>query len=61
MIAPYHLPTLDEMELTRLGSELDKSKPSIEEDAELTDAIQQEIRKHRAALKFSNRRKGTGG
>ncbi|HZM02587.1 MAG TPA: type II toxin-antitoxin system Phd/YefM family antitoxin [Candidatus Saccharimonadales bacterium] len=48
MIAPYYLPTPDEMELTRLGRELDKTKPSMEEDVELTDAIQQEIRQYRA-------------
>jgi PHD/YefM family antitoxin component YafN of YafNO toxin-antitoxin module len=48
MIVPYHLPTPDEMELARIGREMDKGRQSVEEDAELTDAIQKEIRKYRA-------------
>jgi len=48
MIAPYHLPTPDEMELERIGKEMDKGREPVEEDAELTEAIQDEIRKYRA-------------
>ncbi len=48
MIAPYHLPTPDEMELERIGREMDKSGVSVEENDESTAAIQNEIRKYRA-------------
>jgi hypothetical protein len=48
MIAPYHLPTPDELELERIGREMDKSGVSVEETDELTEAIQEEIRKYRA-------------
>jgi PHD/YefM family antitoxin component YafN of YafNO toxin-antitoxin module len=48
MIAPYHLPTPDEMELARIGKEMDQGREPIEEDEELTEAIQEEIRKYRA-------------
>ncbi|HTA30225.1 MAG TPA: hypothetical protein VK731_07055 [Candidatus Cybelea sp.] len=47
MIAPYHLPTPDEMELERIGREMDKSGISVEETEESTEAIQKEIRKYR--------------
>jgi PHD/YefM family antitoxin component YafN of YafNO toxin-antitoxin module len=46
MIAPYHLPTPDEMELARIGREMDKTGVSVEENAETTQAIQEEIRKY---------------
>ncbi len=48
MIAPYHLPTPDEMELARIGREMDKSGVSVEEDEESLAAIQDVIRKYRA-------------
>jgi hypothetical protein len=48
MISPYELPTPDEIELARIGREMDKSGVSVEEDEELTNAIQEEIRKYRA-------------
>jgi PHD/YefM family antitoxin component YafN of YafNO toxin-antitoxin module len=48
MIAPYYLPTPDEMELERIGKEMDKGREPVEEDAELTEAIQDEIRKYPA-------------
>jgi hypothetical protein len=48
MIAPYHLPTPDEMELAAIFREIDRGRKPIEEDAELTEAIRQEIRKYRA-------------
>ncbi|MGA3283806.1 MAG: hypothetical protein ABSD57_05025 [Verrucomicrobiota bacterium] len=48
MIAPYHLPTPDEMELARIGREMDKSGVSVEEDEESLKAIQDVIRKYRA-------------
>ena len=47
MIAPYHLPTPDEMELERICREMDKSGVSVEETEESTEAIQKEIRKYR--------------
>jgi PHD/YefM family antitoxin component YafN of YafNO toxin-antitoxin module len=48
MIAPYHLPTPDEMELARIGREMDKSGVSVEEDEESLKVIQGVIRKYRA-------------
>jgi hypothetical protein len=48
MIAPYHLPTPDEMELARIGREMDQGREPVEENDELTEAIQSEIRKYRA-------------
>jgi hypothetical protein len=48
MIAPYHLPTPDEMELARIGREMDKTGVIVEEDGDLTEATQEEIRKYRA-------------
>jgi len=48
MIAPYHLPTPDEMELERIGREMDKSGVSVEENEESLQAIQAEIRGYRA-------------
>ena len=48
MIAPYHLPTPDELELARVFREMDIGRPPIEEDAELLGAIQEEVRKYRA-------------
>jgi len=51
MVAPYDLPTPEEMELARIGREMDKSGVSVEENEELTEAIQEEIRKYRAELR----------
>jgi PHD/YefM family antitoxin component YafN of YafNO toxin-antitoxin module len=48
MIAPYDLPNPEEMELARVRKQLDDGREPIEENAELTDAIQHEIRKYRA-------------
>ena len=48
MIAPYHLPTPDEMELSRIGREMDKSGVLVEEDEESLKAIQDAVRKYRA-------------
>ncbi len=48
MIAPYHLPTPDEMELAGIVQEMNKGREPIEEDAELIEAIQKEVRKYRA-------------
>jgi PHD/YefM family antitoxin component YafN of YafNO toxin-antitoxin module len=48
MIAPYHLPTPDEMELHRIGREMDQGRETIEEDDELGGAIRDEIHKYRA-------------
>jgi PHD/YefM family antitoxin component YafN of YafNO toxin-antitoxin module len=48
MIAPYHWPTLEEMELARIGAEMDKSGVSVEENEESLQVIQEEIRKYRA-------------
>jgi len=48
MISPYDLPTPDELELARIGREMDKSGVSVEENEESTAAIQEEIRKYRA-------------
>ncbi len=48
MIAPYHLPTPDEMELERIGREMDKSGVSVEETEESLQAIQAAIREYRA-------------
>jgi PHD/YefM family antitoxin component YafN of YafNO toxin-antitoxin module len=48
MITPYQLPTPEEMELARIGREMDETGVVVEEDDELTEAIQAEIRKYRA-------------
>jgi PHD/YefM family antitoxin component YafN of YafNO toxin-antitoxin module len=48
MIAPYHLPTPDEMELARVAREMDKSSVSVEEDEDSLQIIREEIRKYRA-------------
>jgi PHD/YefM family antitoxin component YafN of YafNO toxin-antitoxin module len=48
MIAPYQLPTPDEMELERIGREMDKSGVSVEENEESLQAIQAAIREYRA-------------
>lgn len=48
MIAPYDLPTPDELELARVFREMDNGRPPIEEDDELSEAVQEEIRKYRA-------------
>ena len=48
MIAPYKLPTPDEMELARVAREMDKSGVVVEEDEESLAVIQSEVRKHRA-------------
>jgi PHD/YefM family antitoxin component YafN of YafNO toxin-antitoxin module len=48
MIAPYHLPTPDEMELARIGEEMDKSGVSVEENEESRLIIQEAIHKYRA-------------
>ena len=53
MIAPYHLPTPDEMELAGVFREMDKDREPVEEDAELIGAIQEEVSKYRS----ENRRK----
>ncbi|MGA3142563.1 MAG: type II toxin-antitoxin system Phd/YefM family antitoxin [Verrucomicrobiota bacterium] len=48
MIAPYHLPTPDEMELAAVFREMDRGREPIEENAETLEAIQQVIRKYRS-------------
>jgi PHD/YefM family antitoxin component YafN of YafNO toxin-antitoxin module len=48
MIAPYHLPTPDEMELAAVFREMDKSGVSVEENEESDKAIQNVIREYRA-------------
>lgn len=48
MIAPYHLPAPDEMELARVAREMDKSSVSVEEDEDSLQIIREEIRKYRA-------------
>ncbi|HXC35179.1 MAG TPA: type II toxin-antitoxin system Phd/YefM family antitoxin [Candidatus Acidoferrales bacterium] len=48
MIAPYELPTPDEIELARVAREMDKSGVSVEEDDRSLRLIAAEVRKHRA-------------
>lgn len=48
LITPYELPTPDEIELAAVFREVDKGREPVEEDAELIEAIQKEVRKHRA-------------
>jgi hypothetical protein len=48
MIAPYHSPTPDEMELAAVFREMDRGREPIEENAETLEAIQQVIRKYRS-------------
>jgi len=43
--------TPEEVELARIGREMDKSGVSVEETEELTEAIQEEIRKYRAEIR----------
>jgi hypothetical protein len=47
MIAPYDLPTPDEMELAAIFREMDRGRKPVEENAELIESIQEEIRKLR--------------
>jgi PHD/YefM family antitoxin component YafN of YafNO toxin-antitoxin module len=53
MISPYELPTPDEIELAAVFREMDKGREPVEEDAELIDTIQKEIRKYRAEKRSS--------
>lgn len=48
VIMPYQLPTPDEIELAGVCREMDKGRDPIKEDDELIEAIQEEVRKHRA-------------
>jgi PHD/YefM family antitoxin component YafN of YafNO toxin-antitoxin module len=48
IIAPYRLPAPDEMELSRIGREMDKRGVLVEEDEESLKAIQDVVRKYRA-------------
>ena len=48
MIAPYQLPTPDEMELAAVFREMDRGRGLVEEDEELDEAIQQAISHVRA-------------
>ena len=48
MIAPYYPPTPDEVELQRIGREMDQTGVCVEEDEESLQIIQEEIRKYRA-------------
>jgi PHD/YefM family antitoxin component YafN of YafNO toxin-antitoxin module len=48
MIAPYHLPTPDEMQLARIAKEMDKSGVSVEENEDSLKIIRAEIHKYRA-------------
>ena len=48
MIAPYQLPTPDEVELEQVGREMDKSGVSVEENEESLQIIQHAIRGYRA-------------
>ena len=48
MIAPYHLPTPDEMELMRVFRGMDEGRKPVEEDSDLIEAIQKEVRKYRS-------------
>jgi PHD/YefM family antitoxin component YafN of YafNO toxin-antitoxin module len=48
MISPYELPTPDEIELAAVFREMDKGRKPVEEDAELIETIQKEVRKYRA-------------
>jgi len=48
MIAPYHLPTPDEMELAAVFREMDKGREPIEENEGLDEEIQRVIREVRA-------------
>ena len=57
MIAPYHLPTPDEVELAAVFRETDKGRPSMHEDAELIGAVQEEVREVRKSRPSKRRRK----
>jgi PHD/YefM family antitoxin component YafN of YafNO toxin-antitoxin module len=48
MIAPYHLLSPEEMELARIGREMDKTGVSVEENEESLQVIQEEVHKYRA-------------
>jgi PHD/YefM family antitoxin component YafN of YafNO toxin-antitoxin module len=48
MITPYQLPTPEEMELARIGREMDKTGVVVEENEESLQVIQEEVRKYRA-------------
>jgi PHD/YefM family antitoxin component YafN of YafNO toxin-antitoxin module len=48
MISPYKLPTPDEIELARVGREMERSGVTVEENEESLEAIRAEIRKYRA-------------
>jgi hypothetical protein len=48
MVAPYHLPAPDEMELTAAFREMDRGREPVAENAETLGAIQQVIRKYRS-------------
>ncbi|HXC98879.1 MAG TPA: hypothetical protein VN048_06025 [Verrucomicrobiae bacterium] len=48
MISPYELPTPDEIELAAVFREMDKGRKPVDEDAELIETIQKEVRKYRA-------------
>ena len=47
MIAPYDLPTPDEVQLAAIFREMDKGRKPVEENAELIGTIQEEVRKYR--------------
>ena len=57
MIAPYHLPTPDEIQLERIRKEMDKGREPVEENEELIVDIQRVIREIRAEKR---RRKNNG-
>jgi hypothetical protein len=46
-------PTPDEMELNRIGKEMDQGRETIEEDEELTKVVQKTIRKIRSEKRRS--------
>lgn len=48
MIAPYDLPTPDEIEFARIGKEMDESGVRVEESKESLQAIREAVRKYRA-------------
>jgi hypothetical protein len=57
MIAPYELPTPDEIELAAVFREMDKGRKPIEENEELDEEIQQVIREVRAQKRAEKRRR----
>ncbi|HWF17931.1 MAG TPA: hypothetical protein VG754_01605 [Verrucomicrobiae bacterium] len=48
VIAPYDLPTPTEIELARIGQEMDRSGVAVEESEESLQAIRKAVRKYRA-------------